>query len=68
MNELNYLKIGERLKRLWNYFDLTQEQVAEILGLGRDAIIKIEKGERTISSEELIKFSKLYFIGMEELL
>lgn len=68
MKELNYLKIGERLKKLRKYFDLTQEQVAEILGLGRDAIIKIEKGERKISSEELMKFSKLYFISMEELL
>lgn len=67
MNEFNYLKIGERLKKLRKYFDLTQEQVAEILGLGRDAIIKIEKGERKISSEELKNFSKLYFISMEEL-
>lgn len=63
MNELNYFKIGERLKKLRKYFDLTQEQVAEILGLGRDAIIKIEKGERKISSQELKNFAMFYILG-----
>ena len=67
MQELNYKKIGERLRKLRKYMGLTQEQVADILGLGRDAILRIEKGYRKIDLQELIDFSKLYSISMNEL-
>ena len=67
MKSLNYKKIGERLKKLRNYMGLTQEQVATIISVGRDAIIRIEKGERKINLQELIKFSKLYNISIDEL-
>ena len=65
--KLNYKKIGERLRKLRKYMGLTQEQVGEILNLGRDAILRIEKGDRKIDLQELINFSKLYNIGMDEL-
>ena len=67
MKELNYKKIGERLRKLRKYLGLTQEQVAEILSVGRDAIIRIEKGDRKIDLQELMNFSKLYNISMDEL-
>ena len=67
MKELNYKKIGERLRKLRKYMGLTQEQVAEILRVGRDAILRIEKGDRKIDLQELMNFSKLYNISMDEL-
>ena len=67
MKELNYRKIGERLRKLRKYMGLTQEQVAEILNVGRDAILRIEKGDRKIDLQELMSFSKLYNISMDEL-
>ncbi len=67
MKELNYKKIGERLRKLRKYMGLTQEQVAEILSVGRDAILRIEKGDRKIDLQELISFSKLYNISIDEL-
>ena len=67
MKELNYKKIGERLRNLRKYMGLTQEQVAEILSVGRDAILRIEKGDRKIDLQELMNFSKLYNISMDEL-
>lgn len=67
MKELNYKKIGERLRKLRKYMGLTQEQVAEILSIGRDAILRIEKGDRKIDLQELMNFSKLYNISMDEL-
>lgn len=67
MKELNYKKIGERLRKLRKYVGLTQEQVAEIVSLGRDAILRIEKGDRKIDLQELMNFSKLYNISMDEL-
>lgn len=67
MKELNYKKIGERLRKLRKYMGLTQEQVAEILSVGRNAILRIEKGDRKIDLQELMNFSKLYNISMDEL-
>ena len=67
MKELNYKKIGERLRKLRKYMGITQEQVAEILSVGRDAILRIEKGDRKIDLQELMNFSKLYNISMDEL-
>lgn len=67
MSDLNYKKIGDRLKSLRKYMGLTQEQVAGILNVGRDAILRIEKGERKINLQELMDFSKLYNISMDEL-
>ena len=68
MKTLNYKKIGERLRKLRNYMDLTQEQVADILGIGRDAILRIENGKRKIDLQELMSFSKLYKISIDELI
>ena len=67
LKKLDYSKIGIKLKKAREYLNLTQEQVANILNLGRDAILRIEKGTRKVSAEELSNFSQLYKISMEEL-
>ncbi|MEG1314026.1 MAG: helix-turn-helix transcriptional regulator [Bacilli bacterium] len=67
MEVLDYKKIGERLKKLRVYMGLTQNQVASILNIGRDAILRIEKGERKINALELVNFSKLYNVNTDEL-
>ena len=66
--EGTYKRIGERIKILRQYMGLTQEQVANILCLGRDAILKIEQGSRKITADEIAKFSKLYSISADELI
>ncbi len=58
--------IGKYLKRIREDAGLTQEEVANILNLGRDAIIRIENGKRKISAMELVGFSKLYNISLDE--
>ena len=68
MKEINYKKVGNKLRNAREYLDLTQEQVASILNVGRDAIIRIEKGVRKVSADELNDFSKLYKISMDEIL
>ena len=67
MKNENYKKIGEKLRKAREYLSLTQAQVAAILNLGRDAIIRIENGTRKIDAEELSKFSKLYKISIDEI-
>jgi len=53
---------GERLKELRKKIGLKQAQVAEVLGLKQDAISKIEKNSRNLTSFEIFKLSKEYDI------
>lgn len=67
MKKVDYKIIGERLRKLRKYMGLTQEQVANILDVGRDAILRIEKGERKIDLDEIKNFSRLYCVSIDEL-
>ena len=60
-------KSGERLTAAREFLGLTQEQVASALNMTRNMIVNIENNNRTIKSDELYKFSKLYGISMEEI-
>ncbi|MBQ9314226.1 MAG: glucose-1-phosphate thymidylyltransferase RfbA [Clostridia bacterium] len=68
MNRLDSLYIGDILKRARENNDLTQEEVAEELGIGRDAIIRIEKGSRKIAVEELQRLIRIYNLNVEDIL
>lgn len=48
--------------------DLTQEQLAEKVGLARPSIIAIEQGKRKVSVEELLKFSTALSCSLPDLL
>ena len=60
-------KSGEKLRAAREFLGLTQEQVATIMNMTRNMIVNIENNKRTIKSDELYKFSKLYGISMEEI-
>ena len=60
--------IGEMLKNARETLNYTQEEIGEKLGIGRDAIIRIEKGTRKITAEEVKMFSDLYNIKLVDLL
>ena len=60
--------VGILLKSIRESKNLTQEEVGKVLNLGRDAIIKIEKGTRKISAEELMQFEEYYNVEIEDLL
>ena len=68
MNRLDSLFIGEVLRKARENSDLTQEEVAEMLGVGRDAILRIEKGTRKVTAEELHGLVNLYNMNVEDLL
>lgn len=68
MDGLNTINISENLKKYREKFGFTQEEVGEKTSLGRDAIIRIEKGDRKLSLDEIKLFLKLYKIDLEELL
>ena len=60
--------IGETLKELRNEHNMTQEFVAESLGVSRQAVSKWENGSSEPSTSNLIAIAKLYEIPPEELL
>jgi Zn-dependent peptidase ImmA (M78 family)/DNA-binding XRE family transcriptional regulator len=47
---------------------MTQEQVAERLGVARTTVTAIEKGERRLQPDELIRLAELFAISVNELL
>ncbi len=60
--------LGQRLQVARKSIDLTQQAVAEAIGLARTTIVAIEKGERLPKEEELFQFSQLYHRPVNDLL
>lgn len=65
---VNMNKINERIKKARTNLHLSQEYVANFIGVNRSAIVEIESGRRKVSAEELGKFSELFQISTDELL
>lgn len=68
MRENIELDVGSYLKKKRENAGLTQEEVAKELGVGRDAIVRIEKGNRKINFDELSVLSKVYDFDIMDLI
>ncbi len=58
-------------ERFWKYreqFHLTQEELAERIGVSRQTVSKWERGESSPDTENLLKLSKLYGVSIDDLL
>lgn len=62
------LTINEKLRSYRLSSGLSQEAVANKLGMKRTTITAIENGDRKILAEELFEFSKIYHVPVETLL
>lgn len=62
------MKFNEKLVMLRKQHNLSQEQVAEKLGVARQTISKWELGETTPEMDKLIIISELYNITLDELM
>jgi transcriptional regulator with XRE-family HTH domain len=60
--------LAKRLRESREYLGLSQETVAEHLGVPRASISAMEAGKRKVSSIELRDLSRLYRISVEQLL
>jgi len=65
---LDSINIGDVLKNARENSGFTQEEVADMLKIGRDAIIRIEKGTRKITAEELHNIVRIYNLNIEDIL
>jgi transcriptional regulator with XRE-family HTH domain len=60
--------LAQRLREGREYLGLSQEAVAERLGVARATISAVEAGKRKVSSMELRDFARLYRTTVEKLL
>lgn len=60
--------LGNRLQEARNARGLKQQDVADEMDMSRTTIVAIEKGERRIKPDELIKFAKIYGRDVSKLL
>lgn len=61
-------ELAKRIKKFREDFELSQEQLAEKLGLPRPSISQIESGQREVSGIELAKLAKIFQISLDDLL
>lgn len=61
-------KIGSRIKELRSQRGISQQRLAELLGVSRPTISQIEGGGRKISAEELDALAKIFNIFVDSLL
>ena len=62
------LEIANRLQKLRKEKGYSQEQLAEALGISRQAVSKWERAESSPDTDNLICLAKLYGISLDELL
>lgn len=62
------VSLGEALKEYRTKCKMTQEFVAESLGVSRQAVSKWENGTSDPSTSNLIALTKLYEVSVEEIL
>ncbi|MBR9973778.1 helix-turn-helix domain-containing protein [Magnetospirillum sulfuroxidans] len=61
------LALGNRLKEAREYVGLSQEEVAEFLGISRSAVSLAEGGKRKVDAIELTKLAKICQTTIAEL-
>jgi transcriptional regulator with XRE-family HTH domain len=57
---LDPAELGRRLREAREYLGLSQEQVADYLGIPRPSVSTIEAGKRRISFQEIKRLAELY--------
>ena len=67
MNNINKI-IGQRISKLRKSKNLSQQEIAEYLDISRPAISQLEKGDRYLTPEEILKLSNVFNISPNELI
>ena len=66
-NEIDYVKIGNRIRIEREKFDMTREKLSEILNISPYFLGQIERGERKMSINTLINLSECLHISIDYL-
>ncbi len=60
LEDLDPRVLGARLQEIRRARGLTQQAVAEEMGMARTTVVAVEKGERRLNERELVQFARLY--------
>jgi transcriptional regulator with XRE-family HTH domain len=63
-----YGKIGRRIKELREKTGMSQDALARSMKLPRPAISQIESGSRKIATDELVRFSQIFHVPVDDLI
>ncbi|MCB2293835.1 helix-turn-helix domain-containing protein [Clostridium algoriphilum] len=66
-NEIDYAKIGNRIRIEREKFDMTRERFSELLNISPYFLGQIERGERKMSINTLINVSECLHISIDYL-
>ena len=61
-------KLGMKIKSIREQVDLSQEKLANLLGISRVSLSQVENGERKISAEEIAALAKIFNLSSDLLL
>lgn len=64
---LDLIKLGNNIKHLRNKKELSQENIADMIGVSQACITRYEKGIICISTSNLYKLSKKFKVSLAEL-
>ncbi len=63
-----YKKLGKKISDIRNRLGLSQEKLADLLGVSRVTLSQIENGERKINADEIASLSKVFNMSSDILL
>ena len=67
MSDINKL-IGRKIHQFRTSKNVSQQKLADYLGISRPTITQIEKGERYLTPEEILKLSEFFNVSPNELI
>ena len=62
------VELGQRTAELRKRAGISQQRLAEIMGVSRTTITQIENGKRKVSADELARLSEIYNLSVDNLL
>ena len=68
MNAMDTLRIGQKIKKLRELKNLTQEHMAEVIGLSQSAYSRIELGDTEVTYSKLERISQELGMRPEEVI
>jgi len=61
-------EINQRIKALRVNIGISQQKLADMMGVSRPTITQIEAGDRKVSSDDLVKLSEIFNISVDQLI
>jgi transcriptional regulator with XRE-family HTH domain len=65
MKEVIVITIGRKIKEFRKALGISQQELADTLGVSRPTVSQIENGERKICAEEIKKLAKIFNISAD---